>query len=178
MPSVQHFEIIKTLYKKTSKHVVRVNKTFSLLISWIVIMNCLYLLTNDVITEITFYLVAKSKKVLINGNTYNVTEEALRTSVRMLAIFALTIIAKLSLIIILIIQLIVVNDESKLTVVLLNDFVTQFKREVSAVDYHSFILLKSYIISRMWGPTKKSLLKVELFELIPFLKDRIYRLPK
>ncbi len=55
----------------------------------------------------------------------------------MLSALVLVITSKLILIVIVLIQLICVNDESKSTVVFLNDFVTQFKTEVSANTYYS-----------------------------------------
>ncbi len=76
-------------------------------------------------------------EIFISGNIYSVPDYIKRISTRMLSALVLVIISKLILIVIVLIQLICVNDESKSTVVFLNDFVTQFKTEVSANTYYS-----------------------------------------
>jgi hypothetical protein len=87
-------------------------------------------------------------KVAISGNIYSVPDDIKRISIGMLGALLLVMIFKLILIIIVMIQLIRVNDESKSTVVFLNDFVTQFKTEVSADTYYS-VSYKLYNLSQI-----------------------------
>jgi hypothetical protein len=113
--------------------VVAVNKTFSLLLSWIIILSLLHILI-DTLNGMTLII---GDEIFISGNIYSVPDYIKRISTRMLSALVLVIISKLILIVIVLIQLICVNDESKSTVVFLNDFVTQFKTEVSANTYYS-----------------------------------------
>jgi len=124
--------------------VVTVNNVFSLLLSWIIILNLLNILyvTLNGMTLIT------GDKVVISGNIYSVPDDIKRISTRMSSALLLVMISKLILIIIVLIQLIYVNDESKSTVVFLNDFVTQFKTEVSADTYYS-VSYKLYNLNKI-----------------------------
>jgi len=133
VPSVNHFKIIKQLYKKVAKQVVKVNNTFKLLLSWIIILNLLYILSDG----FNGIQLLRGAAIIENGTIYFVSDETKRVSVRMLTFLVLSIMAKLVLILMVIIQLIFVNDQSKSTVLYLNDFVTQFKGEISAADYYS-----------------------------------------
>ncbi len=144
VPSVQHFETIKVLYKKTAKQVVIVNETFSLLLSWIIFLSLLNIL-NDTWNGMTLII---GDKVSISGNIYSVPDHIKRIITRMLSALLSVIISKLILIMIVLIQLISVNNESKSTVVFLNDFVTQFKTEVSADTYYS-VSYKLYNLSKI-----------------------------
>ncbi len=112
---------------------VAVNKTFSLLLSGIIILSLLHILI-DTLSGMTLVI---GDEIFISGNIYSVPDHIKRISTRMLSALLLVIISKLILIVIVLIQLICVNDESKSTVVFLNDFVTQFKTEVSANTYYS-----------------------------------------
>ncbi len=112
---------------------VTVNETFSLLLSWIIILSLLHIQI-DTLNGMTLII---GDKIFISGNIYSVPDYIKRMSTRMLSALVLVIISKLILIVIVLIQLICVNDESKSTVVFLNDFVTQFKTEVSADTYYS-----------------------------------------
>jgi len=113
--------------------VVKVNNIFQLLLSWVIILNLLYILS-DVLSGFTLLV---GDQTIQNGNIYLVSDQTKRVSVRMITFLLLSIMAKLTLIVLVIIQSKSVKNKSKSTVLFLNDFVTQFNKEIPATDYYS-----------------------------------------
>jgi len=125
-----HFHSFKTLFKQTSKQVILINKTFRLLMSFVFILLLLEMLIPLLIIFSSFvYGFAKDDPALVRTAFW-----------KLVGIFMIVV-----LMIYIILQIIHVNDESKATIMFINDFVTPYKHNLSPEIYRSVGL---YLVQR------------------------------
>lgn len=133
-PQLIHFYSFKTLFKQASKQVIAINKTFRLLMSFVFIV-----LTFNMIWDLLFIVLA------FGFGFAREQPSAVRAAFWQL----IGMIIKAGLIFYIIMQIIHVNDESKATVVFINDFVTQYKQELPPETYRS-VSENSSQLSNLW----------------------------
>lgn len=136
-PQLLHFRTIKSLHKRNSDLICRINSTFSLVMSAFFAVLLVGLIQDAFTTFAMILANMSSAKSFEQSDSVMESESHFSESVRCISADILVMAIKLCLIAITISHMIAVNDESRATVVNINDFVTQFHNEVQTNTYHS-----------------------------------------